>query len=337
MTDLQGGGTERTTQIIAIGIRYRIFLREDADHIEHQRVTGYRAIDHVLEHVGHLGVETESIYPVTLSGIDGIRIGSVAELDREQADYAEALKAFQPWRKGPWELFGVHIDTEWRSDWKWSRIRPHLTPLKGRRVLDVGCGNGYHLFRMLGEGASLALGADPTRLYLYQFELIRRHLPEVPAWLLPLRSEQLPPFNCFDTVFSLGILYHRRSPIDHLTELLGFLRPGGELVLETLIVEGDEGQILVPQGRYAKMANVWFIPSTDALENWLTKTGFADPRTVDLNQTSIEEQRATKWMTFQSLADFLDPNDPNLTVEGLPAPRRATIIARKPDHKGSGQ
>lgn len=240
------------------------------------------------------------------------------------------LKAFTPWRKGPFHFFGTTIDTEWRSDWKWDRIKPHISDLSGRKVLDIGCGNGYHLWRMLGDGASFALGIDPTRLFLYQFHIAKHFMPNQPAYLLPLRCENLPRFNSFDTVFSLGVLYHRRSPIDHLTELFSFLRPGGELVLETLIVDGDACTILTPEDRYAKMANVWFLPSTDALEIWLDRAGFTNIRTVDINQTSVEEQRSTEWMTFHSLAEFLDPNDHNLTAEGLPAPKRAILIAEKP-------
>lgn len=244
-------------------------------------------------------------------------------------EFENTLKLYKPWRKGPFQLGDIFIDTEWRSDWKWQRIRPHISPLTNRHILDIGCGNGYHLFRMLGDGAASAVGVDPTRLFLYQFHSIRHFLPDIPAWILPLRSEHLPSFKLFDTVFSLGVLYHRRSPIDHLTELLSFLRPGGELVLETLIVDGDENTVLVPEDRYAKMANVWFLPSTLALENWLARAGFKNIRTVDINQTSIEEQRATEWMDFHSLEQFLDPNDHNLTAEGLPAPKRATVIAEK--------
>ena len=240
------------------------------------------------------------------------------------------LKEFTPWRKGPFDFFGTVINTEWRSDWKWDRIKPHISDLSGRQVLDIGCGNGYHLWRMLGDGASLALGIDPTRLFLYQFHIAKHFMPKKPAYLLPLRSENLPGFNLFDTVFSLGVLYHRRSPIDHLTELLSFLRPGGELVLETLVVDGDACTILTPKDRYAKMANVWFLPSTAALEIWLKRAGFKNIRTVNITQTSIEEQRSTEWMTFHSLAEFLDPDNPNLTVEGLPAPKRAILIAEKP-------
>ncbi len=255
-----------------------------------------------------------------------VEIGTAAELGES---LEPLLKTYMPWRKGPFNVFGTKIDTEWRSDWKWDRISPHISDLTDRSVLDIGCGNGYHLFRMLGDGAKLALGVDPTRLFLYQFHTLKHFLPLTPAHILPLRCEHLPAFNSFDTVFSLGVLYHRRSPIDHLTELLSFLRPDGELVLETLVVEGDEKTVLVPEDRYAKMANVWFLPSVAALTNWLARAGFKNIRCVDVNQTSIEEQRRTDWMTFHSLEDFLDPTDLNLTAEGLPAPRRATLIANR--------
>lgn len=260
----------------------------------------------------------------SLSG-DTIEIGG-SDFGKNLED---ALKLYKPWRKGPFQFGDIKIDTEWRSDWKWQRIKPHISDLTSRHVLDVGCGNGYHLFRMLGDGAASAVGVDPTRLFLYQFHIARHFLPNVPAWILPLRSEHLPSFQLFDTVFSLGVLYHRRSPIDHLTELLSFLKPGGELVLETLIVDGDQHTVLTPEDRYAKMANVWFLPSTAALENWLARAGFKNIRTVDVNQTSIKEQRATEWMDFHSLEQFLDPKDHNLTAEGLPAPKRAIVIAEK--------
>ncbi len=260
---------------------------------------------------------------------DSVCIVKPEHLALDSMEYKQHLKAFMLWRKGPWNLLGVEIQTEWHSDWKWQRIEPHISPLEGRQVLDIGTGNGYFLFRMLGAGASLALGIDPTRIFLYQFHAAQRLLPANGAYLLPLRSEHLPAFGCFDTVFCLGVLYHRRSPIDHIQELMSYLRPGGELVLETLVVPGDINTILVPPERYAKMANVWFLPSTEALENMLRKVGLENVRTVDVSQTTTAEQRATEWMTFHSLADFLDPNDPSRSIEGHPAPLRATLVATK--------
>lgn len=269
---------------------------------------------------------------------DSITIGSQSDIQPEQAALLEQqLRTIIPWRKGPYELFGIAVNTEWRSDLKWQRIQAHLSPLKNRRVLDVGCGNGYHMWRMLGEGAQLVIGADPSQFFLAQFRAIKRYAGEsLPVHLLPFKSEQLPAFRQqykgigFDTVFSMGVLYHRASPVTHLQELKSFLRQGGELVLETLVIEGDELTTLVPTDRYAKMRNVWFVGSTDFLIRLLERVGFVDCRVVDETITSLQEQRKTDWMTFESLEDFLDPEDHSKTIEGYPAPRRATIICNAP-------
>lgn len=246
----------------------------------------------------------------------------------------EALMVLHPWRKGPYRVAGLTIDTEWRSDWKWDRVLPQLKPLAGRLVLDVGCGNGYHCWRIADEGARCVIGIDPTAVFIAQYLAIARLLsplaPELArrVQLLPLGIEALPPkLARFDTVLSMGVLYHRRSPLDHLVELRDALRPGGELVLETLVIDGADDRVLVPRGRYAKMRNVWFIPTTRMLENWLERCGFRAVRTVDVTRTTVGEQRSSDWMTFESLADFLDPADNRLTVEGYPAPTRAVLIA----------
>ncbi|WP_443190298.1 tRNA 5-methoxyuridine(34)/uridine 5-oxyacetic acid(34) synthase CmoB [Pseudomonas indica] len=250
--------------------------------------------------------------------------------DATRAQLRQALLGLSPWRKGPFDLFGVHIDTEWRSDWKWARVAPHLD-LHGKRVLDVGCGNGYYQWRMLGAGADSVIGIDPNWLFFCQFQAIQRYLPDLPAWHLPFALEDLPErLEGFDTVFSMGVLYHRRSPIEHLLALKDCLVRGGELVLETLVIAGDEQNVLVPEDRYAQMRNVWFLPSVPALERWLRRAGFTDVRCVDVSITRVEEQRSTEWMRFQSLPDFLDPHDHSRTIEGLPAPMRAVVLARKP-------
>lgn len=271
-----------------------------------------------------------AVQPSRVSLQRGVQVGSPDDLSApDRTRLEQALRGLQPWRKGPFELFGLQIDTEWRSDWKWQRVAPHLD-LRGRRVLDVGCGNGYYMWRMWDAGADLVIGVDPNLLFMTQFEAVRHYLPEAPVWQLPFTLEELPePTDGFDTVFSMGVLYHRRSPIDHILQLRACLRPGGELVLETLVIEGDENACLVPEDRYAQMRNVWFLPSVALLERMVRRAGFTDVRCVDLNRTSIEEQRSTDWMRFQSLPDFLDPNDAGRTCEGYPAPLRATLVATR--------
>jgi len=243
------------------------------------------------------------------------------------------LRKLAPWRKGPYSLGGIEIDTEWRSDWKWQRVAPHLSPLKYRKVLDVGGGSGYHAWRMAGAGADFVLVIDPSPRFYWQFQAIRHFVGNADGGrtqFLPVGIEDVPAdLGFFDTVFSMGVLYHRPSPLEHLQQLRAALTPGGELVLETLVVEGDETTVLVPGERYAAMPNVYFLPSSKALCHWLERCGFRNVRVVDEAVTTCEEQRSTDWMTYQSLADFLDPKDPSLTREGYPAPRRVVIIANR--------
>ncbi len=241
-----------------------------------------------------------------------------------------SLKSLMPWRKGPFQFADVLVDSEWRSDLKWERLLPHLSPLKNRRVLDIGCGNGYHCWRMLSGSPQIVIGIEPSVLFNLQFQAMQRylHIPEI--CLLPIGIEQMPPeMAWFDTVFSMGILYHRRSPIDHLLQLNDLLVSGGELCLETLVIDGGRGDILLPKNRYARMKNVWFIPSALELESWLERCGFINIRISDISTTTKNEQRTTEWMEFESLSDSLDKDNTSLTVEGLPAPKRALLFASK--------
>ncbi len=240
------------------------------------------------------------------------------------------LRTFHPWRKGPLNIANTVIDTEWHSDWKWDRVQPGITPLTGRKVLDIGCGNGYHCWRMLQGGAEWVIGIDPTLLFVMQFLACKHFAGDLPVWVLPLGIEDLPgDLPVFDSVFSMGVLYHRRSPLDHLFDLQRLLRPAGELVLETLVVDGEVGYSLLPPGRYAQMRNVWFLPGCATLIGWMERCGFVDVRLIDIRKTTTDEQRSTDWMQFQSLADFLDPDDHNKTIEGHPAPVRAVFVANK--------
>jgi len=262
---------------------------------------------------------------------DAIEVGIEADLTQEQHRLLfEQLKQLHPWRKGPFEIFGHYIDTEWRSDWKWQRLLKDLAPLAGRRVLDIGCGSGYHCWRMRGAAADFVLGIDPTMLFVMQYFALQHYIQDYNVAVLPLGIDDLPlELNCFDSVFSMGLLYHRRDPLAHLQELKNCLRDEGELVLETLVIDETIGEVLVPEGRYAQMRNVWSIPSVKTLEAWLKQVGYNKVRCIDVTVTSIEEQRSTDWMQFQSLIDFLDPDDHSKTIEGYPAPMRAIVLAEK--------
>ena len=262
---------------------------------------------------------------------DTVTIGASTELtEQQQNDLHGTLMALSPWRKGPYELFGVKIDTEWRSDWKWQRVAPHISDLSNRKVLDVGCGTGYHCWRMLGNGADYVMGIDPSMRFIVQNEAIQKYAKDERFNFLPIGIEDMPSnMPYFDSVFSMGVLYHRRNPINHLYELKQLLEDGGELILETLIIDQVEGGTLTPESRYAQMRNVWSIMTVEKILSLLEEAGFKNSRCVDQNITSLDEQRQSPWMQFHSLKQFLNPNDPTKTIEGYPAPKRGLFIATK--------
>lgn len=243
----------------------------------------------------------------------------------------ETLKRLSPWRKGPFLIGDVHIDTEWRSDWKWQRIEHALSPLANRCVLDVGCGNGYHLWRLKAAGARTVLGVDPSPLFVLQFLALQHFVQDDSVNLLPLTLEQFVHRQAFDTVLSMGVLSHRRDPLEHLDQLKACLRPGGELLLETLVLPGEDNRVHIVDGRYARMRNVWELPTCARVIQMLGEAGFESARLISAADTSVSEQRTTDWMPFESLAETLDPNNQALTVEGHPRPCRAVFVAVSAD------
>lgn len=256
-------------------------------------------------------------------------INKIYSNNYNQEELIVLLKKFSPWRKGPLNFNGIIIDTEWRSDWKWERIKPYIDNLEGKYVLDVGCGNGYHTWLMHKAGARQVVGIDPYQLNMMQF-LVAKYFNglDLPVNFIPIGIESMPLNKpLFETIFSMGVLYHRPSPLEHLQQLKSLLKKDGQLILETLVIEGDEQTVLIPKDRYASMRNVWFIPSSKALITWLERIGFKNIKLIHEDFTSLNEQRTTEWMTFKSLKDFLNPKDKAKTIENLPAPKRAILTA----------
>lgn len=248
--------------------------------------------------------------------------------DQEFALVEETAQKLIPWRKGPFNLFGLEIDSEWQSNIKYNLIRPHFD-LKDKVVADIGCNNGYYMFRMLEDKPKRLIGFDPSALTLHQFEFINSFVKSDIVYEM-LGVEHLEYYNHkFDFIFMLGVLYHRADPVGCLKSLARGLNKDGEILIDTFMIDGEEEVALTPNGRYSKIPNIYFIPTIPALKNWLMRAGFENIEVIATTTTTSEEQRKTKWSFDQSLEDFLDPNDPTKTVEGYPAPKRVYMKAKK--------
>ena len=279
------------------------------------------------DHHGDFAKWAHAISSLPACGKVPIRAGDTVRLDiSADADKLEqALQYLHPWRKGPFQFGSVHIDSEWRSDWKWQRLAPHIN-LNGHAVLDIGCGNGYFGWRMLAHGARSVIGVDRTVLFCMQHLAVQAYAQDPEHWVLPIGIEEIPGKALFDTVLSMGVIYHQRDPAEHVRHMKALTHPDGQVVLESLVTDARTG--FQPDSRYARMHNVWWIPSVSDLTHWLKRAGFRDIRVLDVTPTRVAEQRTTPWMRFESLREALDPANPDKTIEGYPAPARAMLMAR---------
>jgi len=262
---------------------------------------------------------------------DVVRIGTAADVTPDELRLVrQTLRGFMPWRKGPFSVFGIDIDAEWRSERKWNRIIPELPDLAGKIVADIGCNNGYYMFRMAHHRPALVLGFEPYIQHYYTFNTLNAFAdqPQLRVELLGIEHLDLFP-ESFDVIFCLGILYHRPSPLEALRDLHTALKPGGQLIVESQAIPGTEPVALFPRSTYAKAPGTWFVPTGTCLHNWMTRTGFSEVRLFHDHAMSSAEQRRTSWMDFESYEDFIDKDNPTLTIEGHPAPRRVFFKAVK--------
>jgi tRNA (mo5U34)-methyltransferase len=261
--------------------------------------------------------------------LDNIVTITTQELDKDQQERINKLAlAMKPWRKGPFKINSLFIDTEWQSFIKYNLLEPYFD-LEGKVVGDIGCNNGYYLFRMLKHKPKKLVGFDPSALFYTQFSFINYFIKSDIVYEL-LGVEHLGMYDHkFDVLFCLGVLYHRSDPIATLKSLYKGLENGGELFLDTFMIDGEEDVALTPFERYSKIPNIYFIPTVNALKNWCHRAGFESVEVLTIKTTDQTEQRKTDWIDSQSLEDFLDPQNPNLTIEGYPAPKRVYIKAIK--------
>jgi tRNA (mo5U34)-methyltransferase len=258
-------------------------------------------------------------------------LGQDVELDsKEEQKIKEAIQQMVPWRKGPFNLMGESVDAEWRSDLKWERVKKICGSLQGKVILDIGCNNGYYLYQIAKQNPKYLLGIDPVVPYYLQYEMLRQFypLPNTDYFLMGVQDIVHMP-KTFDVVFCMGILYHHPDPIGILRTIFQSLRPGGLLIVESLGINKPGSYCLFPQNRYTKMPGHWFVPTKEALENMLRRSGFQYIDTFYETKLLNDEQRKTDLCPVDGLVDGLDPNDNNFTVEGYEAPWRYYLKARR--------
>ncbi len=166
-------------------------------------------------------------------------------------------------------------------------------PLKGRTVLDIGCGGGLMAEAMAARGAKVT-GIDLSEGAL---KVARLHLKESGRQVeyLHISAEALAAERpaSFDVITCLEMLEHVPDPASVIRAIAAMLKPGGEAVFSTLnrtpkafamaIVGGEYLLRLIPAGthEYAK-----FIRPSE-LEAWARETGLQHRHSTGLHYNPL--------------------------------------------------
>ena len=113
--------------------------------------------------------------------------------------------------------------------WLQERIY-QLSQAPGKRVLDIGCGNGYVLSRFAAAGSAVE-GVDITDRAI---ELSQRRFHEagLRGGFTRINGQRLPfGDGSFDVVTSMGVLHHVPDPNLLVEDAVRVLKPGGEMIV----------------------------------------------------------------------------------------------------------
>ena len=128
----------------------------------------------------------------------------------------------------------ANFGAQWQTfdelqDYHEAQFRDWIAPVtpefvRGRVVLEGGCGKGRHTRAVAGWGARDVVGVDLSAAvevaYRHTRDLENAHVIQADIYRLPLRP-------VFDYAFSVGVLHHLPDPRAGFQALVGRLRPGG--------------------------------------------------------------------------------------------------------------
>lgn len=226
-------------------------------------------------------------------------------VDHDEISRFEALAA--RWWDTRGEMAALHVINPPRLRYIRQRAGGASQSLKGRRVLDVGCGGGI-LTEALAQAGADALGID---LATASIEVAQQHAAAGGVTVdyrvigAEALAEEMP--EQFDLVCCLEMLEHVPDPAETIAAIAALVKPGGDVVFSTInrnpksyalmIIGAEYVAKIVPRGthdyakfikpseldRWARAAGLVPTDVTGLRYNPLLKSATLDARDLDVN------------------------------------------------------
>ncbi|MCU0535769.1 MAG: methyltransferase domain-containing protein [Hydrococcus sp. Prado102] len=150
-----------------------------------------------------------------------------------------------------------------------------LSPQKGDRILDLGCGTGQLTERIANMGAT-AIGVDNAPTMIAQAQ---QNYPDVQFEIADATNFTFS--EPFDAVFSNAVLHWIKPPEAAINCIWQVLKPGGRFIAEfggkgnvRAIVDAIASTLKENNELSQLSANIWYFPSIGEYATLLEKQGF---------------------------------------------------------------
>lgn len=199
---------------------------------------------------------------------------------------------------------------------EWYILKKMLPNLKGKDVLDLGCGFGWHCRYAIEKGATSVLGLDISKKMLEKAKQINS-LKGIKYDSLALEDASFPESH-FDVVISSLTLHYIKSYDTLINSIYHWLKPGGSFVCSV------EHPIFTAQGKQD-----WLYDEQDNKSCWPVDDYFSEGKrnTIFLNEQVIKYHR-----TLATYVNVLLKQGFKIVEINEPAPSKA-MINKDPEMK----